>query len=107
MALKPVPGFVFILVTYHFHTRCLTSLVARLSFIVRMRQSQMAITGFGRNMRFAATALFAFALFLIHAIEFFQLYQQVFINKGRLHIRNIPGLTQQQHKLKPPKQQKV
>lgn len=39
MASQPVMGFVFILVTYHFHTRCLTSLGSRLSFPVRMRGS--------------------------------------------------------------------
>lgn len=37
-----MPWFLFILVTYHFHTRCLTSLVARLSFIMRMRGSSRA-----------------------------------------------------------------
>lgn len=70
MALKPVPGFVFILVTYHFHTRCLTSLVARLSFILRMRKSQMAITGFCRKMRFSAAALLLFALFQMSELDF-------------------------------------
>lgn len=45
-----MPGFVFILVTYHFHTRCLTSLVARLTLIVRMRgSSREAIVGFSRK----------------------------------------------------------
>lgn len=54
-----MPGFVFILVTYHFYTRCLTSLVARLPLIVRMRQSsRTAIRGFKQQKdEFAVVAL--------------------------------------------------
>lgn len=64
MAPKPMPGFVFILVTYHFHTRCLTSLVARLSLIVRLRgSSRAAIVGFSGKMRSAVTPLLLFVLF--------------------------------------------
>lgn len=40
MASQPVARFVFILVTYHFHTRCLTSSGSRLSSLVRMRGSR-------------------------------------------------------------------
>lgn len=58
MAPKPVPGFVFILVTYHFHTRCLTSLGTRLSLLVRLRgSSRTANAGFIRKMRMGATAV--------------------------------------------------
>lgn len=59
-----MPGFVFILVTYHFHTRCLTSLVARLTLIMRMRgSSREAIVGFSRKMRLAVTALLLSAIY--------------------------------------------
>lgn len=66
MAPKPMPGFVFILVTYHFHTRCLTSLVARLTLILRMRgSSRAAVVDFSGKMRSAAAALLSPAFFVI------------------------------------------
>lgn len=54
MASQPVMGFVFILVTYHFHTRCLTSLGSRLSFLVRMRGSSCFFFSQAREPRMAA-----------------------------------------------------
>lgn len=57
MAPKSVPGFVFILVTYHFHTRCMTSLGTRLSLLMRLRgSSRTPNAGFLRKIRMISTA---------------------------------------------------